>query len=73
MPRWSRRRKSAFFFALLHAGLDEKPQALSWLEKAYKERSGSIRYLKVEPRLDRLRGEPRFQELMRRVGLAGQP
>lgn len=64
---------SAFFFALVYAGLGDTAEALSWLEKAYEERSGSIRYLKVEPRLDRLRDEPRFQELMRRVGLAGQP
>ena len=64
---------SAFFFALVHAGLDEKSDALSWLEKSYEERSGSIRYLKVEPRLNRLRAEPRFQELMRRVGLAPLP
>ena len=64
---------SAFFFALVHAGLDEKQEALNWLEKAYQERSGSIRYLKIEPRLNRLRAEPRFQELMRRVGLAGRP
>ena len=63
---------SAFFFALVHAGLGEKAAALDWLEKAYRERSGSIRYLKVEPRLNRLRSEPRFQDLMKRVGLADQ-
>lgn len=61
---------SSFFFALVHVGLGETREALDWLEKAYEERSGSIRYLKVEPRLNRLRAEPRFRELMGRVGLS---
>lgn len=61
---------SPFFIALVHVGLGENREALNWLEKAYEERSGSIRYLKVEPRLKGLRGEPQMQDMMRRVGLA---
>lgn len=42
----------------------------SRLQKAYEQRSGSIRYLKMEPGLDNLRSDPWFVDLMRRVGLA---
>jgi len=40
------------------------------LEKAYREHSSSLTALKVDPIYDPLRGEPRFQELVRRIGLA---
>ena len=44
-----------------------KEQALAWLEKAYQERSGGLRYLKMDPRYDPLRSDPRFQDLLRRL------
>ena len=59
----------AFFVALIYTGLNEKEQALKWLERAVDERSGSVRYLKVEVRLKDLREEPRYRALMERVGL----
>jgi Flp pilus assembly protein TadD len=59
----------AFFVALIHAGLNEKEEALKWLERAVDERSGSVRYLKMEVRLKDLRQEPRYRALMTRVGL----
>jgi serine/threonine protein kinase/Flp pilus assembly protein TadD len=55
--------------ALVYAGLGEKDQAFAWLEKAYGERSFGMAYLKVEPRWDSLRSDPRFADLVRRVGL----
>jgi hypothetical protein len=55
---------------LVYAGLGEKDKAFEWLERAYRDHSGSVRYLKVEPRLDPLRSDPRFLELMRRIGLS---
>ena len=58
-----------YFFAIIHTALGEKDQALVWLEKAYEERSGSMPFIKVEPKLDSLRSDPRFADLMRRVGL----
>jgi tetratricopeptide (TPR) repeat protein len=61
---------TAFFVALVYTGLGETNAALDMLEAACDERSGSVRYLKVEPRLDPIRAHPRFQALMRRVGLA---
>jgi TolB-like protein/tetratricopeptide (TPR) repeat protein/tRNA A-37 threonylcarbamoyl transferase component Bud32 len=60
---------STFFLALVYTGLGETDAALDWLEAACDERSGSVRYLKVEPRLDPVRSHPRFQALLGRVGL----
>jgi len=50
-------------------GLQENDQAFAWLERAFKHRSTWLTYLKVEPQLDPLRSDPRFQNLLRRVGL----
>jgi len=60
---------SPFFVALVYAGLNDKEKALQWLEKAYEEKSGSVRYLKMEPRLQNLRNEPRYSALMKKIGL----
>jgi TolB-like protein len=56
--------------ALIYAGLGEKDQAFTWLEKGYEERSFQMQWLKVEPRWDNLRSDPRFTDLVRRVGLS---
>jgi tetratricopeptide (TPR) repeat protein len=56
-------------FALLYAGLGKTDEAITELEKAYRQHSPMMFWLKVDPRFDRLRPDPRFQELMRRVGL----
>ncbi len=55
--------------AFLYAGLGDKEQALASLEKAYGAHDLHLQFLKVEPRYDSLRADPRFQDLMRRVGL----
>jgi TolB-like protein/DNA-binding winged helix-turn-helix (wHTH) protein/Flp pilus assembly protein TadD len=55
--------------ALIHVGLGEKEEALNLLEKAYEERYPWLVHLAVEPRLDPLRSEPRFQTLINRIGL----
>jgi tetratricopeptide (TPR) repeat protein len=49
--------------------LKEKDQAFRWLDKAVEERSDCMVALAVDPRLDSLRSDPRFQRLQRRVGL----
>jgi eukaryotic-like serine/threonine-protein kinase len=59
---------SAVLIAYVHAGLGEKDEALAWLEKGYEERAHHMLYLKVEPRWDALRNDPRFIEVLRRVG-----
>ena len=56
--------------ALTYAALGEKDQAFEWLEKVYAERSGWMAHLKVDPRFDSLRSDPRFADLLRRVGFA---
>jgi tetratricopeptide (TPR) repeat protein len=57
--------------ATLYVSVDTHAEATGWLERMYEEGSGMLVYLKVEPHFDPLRGEPRFQALMRKVGLAG--
>ena len=57
-------------FAVAYIGMGENDKALLGLEKAYREHSSSLTALKVDPIYDPLRGEPRFQELVRRIGLA---
>jgi TolB-like protein/DNA-binding winged helix-turn-helix (wHTH) protein/tetratricopeptide (TPR) repeat protein len=54
--------------AAIYAGLGERSKALVWLNKAYDERSYTVLQLEVEPEFDLLRSEPRFQELMHRIG-----
>jgi serine/threonine protein kinase/tetratricopeptide (TPR) repeat protein len=56
--------------ALVYAGLGEKDQAFTWLEKAYEEHAFRMAWLKVEPQWDSLRSDPRFADLVRRVGLS---
>ena len=58
---------SAFGVAILYAHLGEKEQALASLQKAYEEREGAMTEIAVEPALDPLRSDPRFQDLLRRV------
>jgi len=57
-----------FQLACLYAKISEKDKALEYLEKAFHERSFQIAILKVEPQLDSLRSDPRFEELLRRTG-----
>ena len=58
-----------YYFALIYAGLDQKGQAFEWLEKAYDERSSFLVWLNVDPVFDNLRSDPRFTDLLRRIGL----
>jgi serine/threonine-protein kinase len=58
----------SYWFALVHAGLGERDQALRYLERAYEERSTVLAYLPIDPRLASLRDDPRFVALARRLG-----
>ena len=58
-----------FSFIWAYAGLGDKEQAFAWLEKAYRERRDRVFLLNVDPLLDPLRSDPRFQDLLRRIGL----
>jgi eukaryotic-like serine/threonine-protein kinase len=58
-----------YFFAGIHIGLGENDRAIEYLEKAYEEHSHWLIYLHIDPSMDGLRDNPRFQDLLRRVGL----
>ncbi|HEX7296482.1 MAG TPA: hypothetical protein VF251_12055 [Pyrinomonadaceae bacterium] len=55
--------------AVLYAGLDKKEEALAALQRAYAAHDLQMQFLGIDPFLDSLRSEPRFQEISRKVGL----
>jgi serine/threonine-protein kinase len=55
-------------FALLHAGLGERDQAIAWLERGFSTHEPSIAALGVHPGYDSLREEPRFNALVQKIG-----
>jgi TolB-like protein/tetratricopeptide (TPR) repeat protein len=59
----------AYDFAIIHTALGENEHALAWLQKAYNEHAWALYVLGVEPRLDPLRSDSRFQSLLSKVGL----
>jgi len=61
---------SAYDVAMIYAGLGDKDEALSWLEKSYANREARLVNVKAHPRFDSLHSEPRFAALLRRIGLA---
>jgi hypothetical protein len=59
---------SGYSFAVIHLALREKDQALDWLEKDAREGTGfEINFIKVDPYLDPLRGDPRFEALVSKI------
>ena len=67
------RRKAGYIpagaFVNAYLGLGDNEQAFYWLEQAYKEQSNILQFLKTHPYFDPIRGDPRFADLIRRVGL----
>ena len=55
--------------AILYGALGDSNEAFAWLEKAYEERDPQLTYLKAGRRFEPLRQDPRFRELVQRVGL----
>jgi hypothetical protein len=55
--------------ALVHAGLGDRDQALAWLARALDDRSHWLVWLRLDPRLDVLRSDRRFADLLLAVGL----
>jgi tetratricopeptide (TPR) repeat protein len=64
-----KRHVSSYAIATIYAGLGDRSDAFEWLEKAYQERSPGMTWLKVEPMLDSIRSDPRYGDLLRRIGL----
>jgi predicted NAD/FAD-binding protein len=56
-------------FAIINCGLDNKNEAIKWLEKACEERAGGLLSVKVRPMWASLRSEPAFAQLVNRLGL----
>jgi hypothetical protein len=61
---------SAYLIAALYADIGDKDQAFRWLNTAYQERDSNLVGLKTDFLLDPLRSDPRFAELVRKVGLS---
>jgi DNA-binding winged helix-turn-helix (wHTH) protein/TolB-like protein len=70
MEESKREPSTSFDMAEIFAQLGNKDQAFVWLERAYEERYFMMMYLKVAPNFDPIRSDPRFAELLRRVGLS---
>ena len=56
-------------YALIFAGLNDLDKAFEWLEKGYEERYEGVIFLKVQPYYDNLRSDPRYSDLLYRIGL----
>ncbi len=59
----------AYSFAMIYNGLGEREEALKYLEKSFEERDSVLSFLKIDTEWDDLRPDPRFQDLLRKVGL----
>jgi len=64
-----RRYVPALYFAAVYTGLGDADHSFEWLQKAYDEQNDRLPYLGVDPIADSLRGDPRFQQLMKRCGI----
>ena len=58
--------------AVVYAGLENKDRAFDWLEKSFRDRGVFLVFLKLEPLLEPLHGDPRWNDLERRVGLVSR-
>lgn len=72
MPDWpvsiaARGFVTSYGVALVYAGLGQKDAAFVWLNKAFDERSHWLVWLRLDPRWDKLRSDPRFAELVDRM------
>jgi serine/threonine protein kinase/tetratricopeptide (TPR) repeat protein len=60
---------SSYNIAQMYARLQDKDQAITWLQRAYDERDSKLTYLRVEPAFDDLRSDARFQQLLQRLAM----
>ena len=68
---WREGRVSPYSVANIHIALRDPDQAFAWLERAFQDRDRMMVNLRVHPRLDPLRADPRFADLLARMNLAG--
>jgi len=73
LSEMKQRRKAGYVpagaFVNAYLGLGENEEAFAWLEQAYKEQSNMLQFVRVHPYFDPIRSDPRFADLVRRVGL----
>jgi hypothetical protein len=67
--RYGQGQASAYDLAVVYTGLNDREQAIEWLQKAYMERSGGLLQIKGDLIFDPIRSDERFIELVRRLGL----
>jgi adenylate cyclase len=60
---------SDYDIAVIHQGLGDKDRAFEWLDKAYEERDANLAHIRGDPRLSSLHSDPRFRNLIKRIGL----
>jgi serine/threonine-protein kinase len=58
-----------FHTAVIYAGLGDKGRSLEWLERAYEDHYDQLAWIRVDPKFDSLRAEPRYHDLLRRMHL----
>jgi hypothetical protein len=63
--------RRSLLIALIYFSLGERDTGFAYLEKAYTMRSSTMPWLKAEPRLDSMRTDSRYIDLLRRLGLSG--
>lgn len=66
--KYQKREATVQNIAVVYAGLGDKDRAFEWLEKNFSERSGEMGRIRWYPQLESLRGDPRYQSLLRRMG-----
>jgi hypothetical protein len=59
----------SYAIAIIYAGFGDKDDAFQWLEKGYEQRSSSMLFLAVDPFWYGMRSDPRYADLLRRIGL----
>ena len=67
-PQNSSRYVDPYYLAIIHLGLGDRKAALSALEKSFEELNGNtLEYIRTDPFLDPLRGDPRFEALAEKI------
>ena len=67
--KYNKRESLAQYQAAVYAGLGDKDQAFAWLEKGFQDKNGSLDFVVMEASFDPLRSDPRYGDLLRRMGL----